>query len=40
MELATSQYDEQLIDAYTIKKDFRTAFDPKEGFEYVELPSI
>ena len=37
MELATSQYDEQLMDAYTIKKDFRNAYDPKEEFVYTEL---
>jgi putative SOS response-associated peptidase YedK len=40
MELATSQYDEQLMDAYTIKKDFRTAFDPQYEFVYSELQPI
>ena len=40
IELASSQIDNQLMDAYTIKKDFRTAFDPKESYEYNDLPRI
>ncbi len=40
MELATSQYDEQLMDGYTITKDFRTAFDPKDEVVFTELPPL
>lgn len=28
------------MDAFTIKKDFSTAFDPKDEFVYQELPPL
>lgn len=40
MELAAVEYEEQLMYAHTIRKDFRTAFDPQEGFTYTELPTL
>lgn len=40
MDLASSQYDEHLMEAYTLKKDFRTSFDPKDEFVYQELPPL
>lgn len=40
MELATSQYDEQQLQAYTLKKDFRTSQHPKDAFEFDELPPL
>lgn len=40
MELACSQYDEKQMEAYTIRKDLRTAFDPKDEFVYQELPAV
>lgn len=39
-ELAASQCDEELMEAYTLKKDFRTSFDPKDEFVYSELPLL
>lgn len=40
MELAASQYNDQLMYAYTIRKDFRTALDPQEKSVFQELPPL
>ena len=40
MQLANTQIDSRLIETFTIKKDFRTAYDPKEPFLYEELPAL
>jgi len=37
MQLASTQIDDNLLEAYTLKKDFRNAVDPKEAFGYPEL---
>ena len=37
MELASHQIDENLMDAYTLKKSFRNELNPKEPFFYTEL---
>jgi putative SOS response-associated peptidase YedK len=39
-ELATYQYPAEDMEAYTIRKDFREALDPKESFDYEGLPRI
>lgn len=39
-EIATFQYPAGEMEAYTIRKDFREALDPKEPFEYEDLPPI
>jgi hypothetical protein len=39
-ELATHQYPAEAMHAYTIQKDFRSAADPCEAFEYVELNAL
>ena len=40
MHLATTQIDHTFLETHTIKKDFRTAYDPKEAFNYEELPNL
>lgn len=40
MKLSSNQVDSNLINYYTLRKDFRTALDPKESLEYEELPFI
>lgn len=40
MELATTQIESNQLEAYTIKKDFRNAFDPQEAFAYEGLTPI
>ncbi len=40
MELASTQIENDLLKAYTIKKDFRTTYDPKEAFHYEELDAL
>jgi putative SOS response-associated peptidase YedK len=37
MELASYQMDENLMDAYTLKKTFRNELNPKESYFYTEL---
>ena len=39
-ELSSNQVDSSLMTYFTLKKDFRTSIDPKEKFEYGELPLI
>ena len=39
-ELASFQLSSEYMEAYTIRKDFRTATDPTEAFEYDELPDF
>ena len=39
-ELAALQYVEQMIDVFTLKKDFRAAFNPQEEYIYGELPPL
>ena len=34
-ELATTQIEDNFLEAYTIKKDFRTNIDPKEPYNYM-----
>jgi hypothetical protein len=38
-EIALTQFSYQEMEAYTIQKDFREAFDPLEPFIYEGLPS-
>ena len=40
MQLASTQIDSSLLDAHTIKKDFRMAADPKEVNIFEELPLL
>lgn len=40
MQLASTQINDNLLEAYTIKKDFRTAIDPKEQNTFNELPPL
>jgi putative SOS response-associated peptidase YedK len=40
MGLATTQVDPSLLEVHTLKKDFRTANDPKEAFYYEELEAL
>jgi putative SOS response-associated peptidase YedK len=39
-EVATYQFPPEDMEAYTIRKDFREALDPKEPFDYENLPPI
>lgn len=39
-EIATTQYPTELMQAYTIDKDFRTSVEPTTGFTYEELPAL
>lgn len=39
-ELASTQCDSASMNAYTLKKDFRTVADPQDEFVYPELPSL
>jgi putative SOS response-associated peptidase YedK len=34
------QIDSNLLEAYTIKKDFKSSFQPQEQFKYPELPGL
>jgi len=38
--LGVWQIDSSLMSYYTLRKDFRTAIDQKEGFDYEGLPII
>lgn len=38
--IANNQIDENLLDAYSIKKDFKTTLHPQEKFHFPELPDI
>lgn len=40
MQLAATQIDDQLLDTYTLHKDFRSAEHPKQANNYPELPII
>lgn len=40
MQLASTQINDNLLEAYTIKKDFRTAINPKEQNTFDELPPL
>ena len=40
MLLASTQIEDNLLEAYTIKKDFRTTIDPKEQNTFDELPPL
>ncbi len=40
MQLASTQIKDDLLDVHTIKKDFRTAVDPKEFNSFNELPPL
>ncbi|MCY7421519.1 MAG: SOS response-associated peptidase [Chitinophagaceae bacterium] len=40
VELATFQYPSQEMEAWSIQKDFKTALDPLETFEYTDLPAL
>lgn len=39
-EIATSQVPANMMQAYSIRKDFREAPDPAEAFRYEELPEL
>ncbi|MCX6316624.1 MAG: SOS response-associated peptidase [Bacteroidetes bacterium] len=39
-ELAAYQFPAAQMDAYTIAKDFKTAYNPLEPFEYEDLPGL
>lgn len=39
-EIAAYQFPSEYLDAYSIAKDFRTAFDPLAPFEYEDLPAL
>lgn len=39
-QLATYQFDSENMTAHSIKKDFKTALEPSEEFEYEELPPL
>ncbi len=39
-EIANFQFDSEDMTAHTVAKDFRTALDPTEVFEYEELPPL
>jgi putative SOS response-associated peptidase YedK len=39
-EIASHQISSNLLTAYTIRKDFKTASNPKEEFVYPDLPTI
>jgi putative SOS response-associated peptidase YedK len=40
MQLASTQIDDHLLNAHTIKKDFRTAENPKQDYDYPELSAF
>jgi len=40
MELATTQIESHSLEVFTLKKDFRSAYNPKEAFEYEQLPAL
>ena len=40
MQLANTQIADGELEATTIHKNFRTAYDPKEAFVYEDLPSL
>jgi putative SOS response-associated peptidase YedK len=40
MQLANTQIDSRLLETFTIKKDFRTEYDPNEPFLYEDLPAL
>ena len=39
-EIATHQYPAELMQAYSIEKDFRSAMEPTKAFTYEELPAL
>lgn len=39
-EIANFQFSSDEMTAHTVAKDFRTALDPTEAFEYEELPPL
>ena len=39
-QLASTQIDDHLLEAHTIKKDFRTADNPMESYLYIDLPDL
>ncbi len=39
-EIASFQLPSEYMEAHTIRKDFRTASNPTEAFEYAELPPL
>jgi putative SOS response-associated peptidase YedK len=39
-EIATFQYPAEEMEAWPIHKDFKTAAEPTEAFEYADLPSL
>lgn len=39
-EIATFQYPAELMEAWPIHKEFKTARDPTEVFEYTDLPAL
>jgi putative SOS response-associated peptidase YedK len=40
MLLASTQIEDNLLEAYTIKKDFRKADNPMESYLYIDLPDL
>jgi putative SOS response-associated peptidase YedK len=40
VEIASTQYPPSEMAAYPIAKDFTTALNPQEPFEYAELPPL
>lgn len=40
IEIATTQYPAEEMDAYPIAKDFISALNPLEKFDYAELPAL
>jgi hypothetical protein len=40
MQLAFTQIKDDLLEAHTIKKDFRTADNPMESYLYIDLPDL
>lgn len=39
-ELSSFQVDSSMMSYFTLRKEFRSSLNPKEGFEYEELPKI
>lgn len=39
-EIASYQFSSEEMNAYTIQKDFKSAYDPLEPFEYEDLPAL
>lgn len=39
-EIATFQYPAEQMEAWPIHKEFKTALDPTEGYEYADLPAL